>query len=123
MALGSKQAHAAMANFIRNYKLNTKVTPADRSQADTKSYLVELNQVKNLKLPGDIAARGDIESHLQAVCNLFDGTKFIGRTYCGQVTKLDENLALVGSDYVVVNSKAEKLSLVVEFLLVVKEVI
>ena len=56
MALGSKQANAALADWVRNYKYNTKVSQGKQAAAggELQSYMVEIRQVKNLKMPPEI---------------------------------------------------------------------
>ena len=122
----SKQTNAALAEWARNYKYNTKLNVGRQSAASTelKTYQLDIKQIKNLKIPQEIQQRGDIETSLQVIANVFQEDQFIGRTYIGKTIKLDEKLQLLEQDYVLLNTKSlEKTSIVLEFLLVAKEII
>jgi hypothetical protein len=100
----------------------------DHATDNLRSFVLQVNQIKNLALPPEIKTKGpaNFECSIQIVANLLLKQKFIGRTYIGNAIPVTEKLSLPfeSSDFLVVNTKSsEDMSLVLELLFVTKEII
>ena len=98
----------------------------NQNQSDTiQTFCIELLGLSNFKPPPEIAQKGDVVSHLQIVANLHHATDgFIGRSYIGLAPPENAQKPSDQIDYVVFNTKTkEKLSVVIEYMLICKEVI
>ena len=95
-----------------------------KTEDKPSSFIVKVNQIRNLKPPSDLSAKGNLKYCLQAVFTLHSKTRgFFGRSQVGQTVDLGEGMKLKESDYALFITKLADpdIQLVIEYLLIVKE--
>ena len=131
MSTQTKEQMAKLALWLSNLKSHQKRCALDEElptklKTDDKpsSFIVKINQIRNLKPPTDLATKGKLKYCLQAVFTLYSKTRgFFGRSQVGQTVDLDEGMKLKESDYALFITKLADpdIQLVIEYLLIVKE--